>query len=742
MAVTVRDVALDLRLIAATDAALEAAVEAVLARHLGASQAFIMERAPDAPEALADAAVVAMAAYMFDRPSAPSGGRFASAWTNSGAASMLARYVRRRARAIGVAGAAATGGGVLPGPAPGPSGPGVDAAARAMAARAEAAAAANAVSVAELQTEAAALARSIAGNSAALLEVPDLQSVSVATAASYNLTVNAQLGSAKPLALVTMAAVNGNRPSEHGGAAFAFPAGQVLWFPPASQDGEPLFVLPQGGGGGGDLRAYRTAAAQDIIDGRATAGILLARQEAAAADAKATAAQERTPAGLPDAPAAEAEAKTYALGRPASTADDNAAEWTPVTLGGALKIERIATHPAGMIGQSKFLRTRIPDPDTDFFVRVGTVPGSIGLPETFALVPLLDWQRVPEIAVDDRSIFPDATVENTIRVGGPTAFRIGRLRVPNPDPLGSGSITVIGVSPQVGNARGSEVPTPEVQVGFPVIRGLAAPASAADAQAIAAERDARTRADEALGRRIDGLEGNASPRLDPDYWVKTDTARTFLVHLDPAAVSLAGVNRVRLDVAGVRKTVAVVALQDTYELAFTAQDAATIHRSLRGGVDTVRADVQLLDAADTFVRDWRGFLRVLDSAPATGGGAALPPVPAAPGATVQADLVATARNIGGWISFLMRSDDIELTLPAALGAEGDRVFVHVATTSLANTFYFQQAGADSGTTIVDMTGRYKPGTRVARLDMPGAQIGLFTAIKTGTEWVIYRGMFG
>ena len=74
MAVTVRDVALDLRLIAATDAALEAAVEAVLARHLGASQAFIMERAPDAPEALADAAVVAMAAYMFDRPSAPSGG--------------------------------------------------------------------------------------------------------------------------------------------------------------------------------------------------------------------------------------------------------------------------------------------------------------------------------------------------------------------------------------------------------------------------------------------------------------------------------------------------------------------------------------------------------------------------------------------------------------------------------------------------------------------------------------------
>ena len=41
-----------------------------------------------------------------------------------------------------------------------------------------------------------------------------------------------------------------------------------------------------------DISGYRTAANQDIIDNRHTAGILLARQEAATADGKAVAAQE------------------------------------------------------------------------------------------------------------------------------------------------------------------------------------------------------------------------------------------------------------------------------------------------------------------------------------------------------------------------------------------------------------------------------------------------------------------
>ncbi len=128
MAVTVEELALDLRLIASTAEAVPGGLTTILSRNLGAATAIVEERASAAPEALKDAAIVAIAAYMFDRPSAPSGGRYADAWTQSGAAAMLTRYVRRRARAISgdQTGFVPSGGG----------GPGVDELARAEAARA------------------------------------------------------------------------------------------------------------------------------------------------------------------------------------------------------------------------------------------------------------------------------------------------------------------------------------------------------------------------------------------------------------------------------------------------------------------------------------------------------------------------------------------------------------------------------------------------------------------------------
>ena len=125
MAVTVNDLALDLRLIAEAEAELEAGHKAILTRHLGAAQALIEERAPGAPDALKDAATVAVAGYLFDRPSAPSGNRFASAWSNSGASAMLGRYVRRRAHVI-----PSPAGDTSVTPAPTPGGPGVDQVAR------------------------------------------------------------------------------------------------------------------------------------------------------------------------------------------------------------------------------------------------------------------------------------------------------------------------------------------------------------------------------------------------------------------------------------------------------------------------------------------------------------------------------------------------------------------------------------------------------------------------------------
>ena len=113
----------------------------------------------------------------------------------------------------------------------------------------------------------------------------DLQSVTVATASSYSGTLDSQQASAMPLLLVITADISGNR----AGTAFDWSEGDVLYFPPQSVAPEFLFSIA---GSDVDLTPYRTAALQDIVDGRATAGILLARQEAATADGKAVAAQE------------------------------------------------------------------------------------------------------------------------------------------------------------------------------------------------------------------------------------------------------------------------------------------------------------------------------------------------------------------------------------------------------------------------------------------------------------------
>ena len=104
MAVSVGDLALDLRLIATATEAVPAGQTAILMRHLDAAAALVTERTSGAPDSLKDAAVIAVAAYLFDRPTASGGTRYASAWTNSGASDLLAAYIRRRAGVIGTAG--------------------------------------------------------------------------------------------------------------------------------------------------------------------------------------------------------------------------------------------------------------------------------------------------------------------------------------------------------------------------------------------------------------------------------------------------------------------------------------------------------------------------------------------------------------------------------------------------------------------------------------------------------------
>ena len=104
-------------------------------------------------------------------------------------------------------------------------------------------------------------------NKLAIGNVGDAQSVTVATVESYNNTLDSQLASPKPLILVTSAAFSGQRPAEHGSAAFDWPEGQICWVPPLSQDIEPLFVLSQSGGAGRGLRqAQVDARIRTLVD--------------------------------------------------------------------------------------------------------------------------------------------------------------------------------------------------------------------------------------------------------------------------------------------------------------------------------------------------------------------------------------------------------------------------------------------------------------------------------------------
>ncbi|MCY4509222.1 MAG: hypothetical protein OXG35_20020, partial [Acidobacteria bacterium] len=95
--------------------------------------------------------------------------------------------------------------------------------------------------IAELQSEASTLAQSIAGVETELATALDVQAVAIASAQAYQNTLNSQRGSGEALILVITAAIAGHRAS----SPYSWPAGQVLWYPPTSDVGEPLFIIPQ-----------------------------------------------------------------------------------------------------------------------------------------------------------------------------------------------------------------------------------------------------------------------------------------------------------------------------------------------------------------------------------------------------------------------------------------------------------------------------------------------------------------
>ena len=73
-------------------------VASILTRLMAVASATVEHRASDAPDDIKDEAVIRMASYLYDQPTAASGDRYAGAFRNSGAASLLGPWVQRRAQ--------------------------------------------------------------------------------------------------------------------------------------------------------------------------------------------------------------------------------------------------------------------------------------------------------------------------------------------------------------------------------------------------------------------------------------------------------------------------------------------------------------------------------------------------------------------------------------------------------------------------------------------------------------------
>ena len=95
MAVTVTQLAAALRITDGTASPPEP-INSILIRQLGVAEAFVELTAKSAPTAIKEEAVVRMAGYLYDAPTAGSELRYADAWRNSGAAALVARWVVHR----------------------------------------------------------------------------------------------------------------------------------------------------------------------------------------------------------------------------------------------------------------------------------------------------------------------------------------------------------------------------------------------------------------------------------------------------------------------------------------------------------------------------------------------------------------------------------------------------------------------------------------------------------------------
>ncbi len=95
VSIDVQALAVDLRVIADPTDTIPVGVDAVLTRHLATATALVLADAPNAPDAIHDAAVARCAAYLYDADPAATRG-VQSPLRESGAVALLSRWKSRR----------------------------------------------------------------------------------------------------------------------------------------------------------------------------------------------------------------------------------------------------------------------------------------------------------------------------------------------------------------------------------------------------------------------------------------------------------------------------------------------------------------------------------------------------------------------------------------------------------------------------------------------------------------------
>ena len=75
---------------------------AIIARLGAAAEATVDRLAPDADDDVKREAIIRLTSYVYDMPEAPGGDRYATAWRNSGAASLCGPWIVRTARPVEV----------------------------------------------------------------------------------------------------------------------------------------------------------------------------------------------------------------------------------------------------------------------------------------------------------------------------------------------------------------------------------------------------------------------------------------------------------------------------------------------------------------------------------------------------------------------------------------------------------------------------------------------------------------